>query len=122
MPRQRRVLPAGYPVHVVQRGVNRSTCFTRDADYLCYLQLLSQHARATACAVHAYVLMPNHVHLLVTPDESSGVSLLMKHVAQLYTQYVNRTTMRSGPLWEVVSSRASSPTTRICSPAIGTSS
>ncbi|HEX2828975.1 MAG TPA: transposase [Burkholderiales bacterium] len=92
--------PAGYPVHVVQRGVNRATCFCRDSDYLCYLQLLSQYSRAFACAVHAYVLMPNHVHLLLTPGESVGISLLMKHVAQLYTQYVNRTWHRSGPLWE----------------------
>lgn len=100
MPRQPRDLPAGYPIHVVQRGVNRATCFSRDSDYLCYLQLLSQYSRAYACAVHAYVLMPNHVHLLLTPDTATGISLLMKHVAQLYTQYVNRAWSRSGPLWE----------------------
>jgi putative transposase len=100
MPRRPRLLPAGHLVHVVHRGANRSACFSRDADFLCYLQLLSRHSRSCACAVHAYVLMPNHVHVLVTSDGTTGISLLMKSVAQLYTQYVNRTRCRSGPLWE----------------------
>jgi putative transposase len=100
MARQRRLLPAGFPVHVVHRGVNRAACFGRDTDRLCYLHLLREHARASACAVHAYVLMPNHVHLLLTPDDATGVSRLMKNVAQRYTQYVNRTQERTGPLWE----------------------
>src|SRR5688500_13119076 len=100
MARQRRLLPAGYPVHVVHRAVNRSTCFYRDTDYLSYLHLLAEHGRAFACAVHAYVLMSNHVHVLLTPDDGRGVSLLMKNVAQRYAQYVNRWHERTGALWE----------------------
>ena len=100
MARQPRLLPAGYPVHVVQRGVNRSRCFHRENDYLCYLQLLAEHTRMFACALHSYVLMPNHVHLLVTADDERGISLLMKHLGQRYTQYVNRAQRRTGTLWE----------------------
>ena len=100
MARQHRLLPAGYPVHVVQRGVNRAACFHKDPDYLCYLQLLTEHSRKFACAVHAYALMPNYVHLLVTPDDDRAISLLMKSLAQRYTQYLNRSRGRTGPLWE----------------------
>lgn len=100
MARQLRLLPAGYPVHVVHRGVNRARCFETDTDHLCYLHLLAQHARAFGCAIHAYVLMSNHVHLLLTPPDDRSTSLLMKNVAQRYAQYVNRTRERTGPLWE----------------------
>jgi putative transposase len=100
MARQPRLLPAGYPVHVVHRAVNRARCFEADTDYLCYLHLLSEHVRDSACALHAYVLMSNHVHLLLTPDDERGVSLLMKNVAQRYAQYVNRSRNRTGALWE----------------------
>jgi putative transposase len=100
MARQPRLLPAGYPVHVVHRAVNRARCFDTDTDYLCYLHLLAEHARESACALHAYVLMSNHVHLLLTPDHAAGVSMLMKNIAQRYAQYVNRSRKRTGALWE----------------------
>jgi putative transposase len=100
MARQLRLRLADYPMHVIQRGINRAACFQRDNDYLCYLQLLTEHASEFACAVHAYVLMTNHVHLLLTPQHPTGMSLLMKRLGQRYVQYVNRTCDRSGTLWE----------------------
>ena len=100
MARHARLRLAGCPLHVVQRGNNKSQCFHRESDYLCYLHLLREHAEKFGCAVHAYVLMTNHVHLLLTPEAADGASLLMKHLGQRYVQYVNRTQARSGTLWE----------------------
>jgi putative transposase len=91
---------AGVPLHIVQRGNNRIACFFTAADYRFYLRHLEELAGRFACAVHAYVLMTNHVHLLLTPSDSDGASLLMKHLAQRYVQYINRVYQRSGTLWE----------------------
>jgi len=85
---------------LVQRGNNRSACFYGDGDYLRYLHYLLELSRRFRCAVHAYVLMTNHVHLLLTPECEDGPSQLMKHLGQRYVQYVNRTYRRSGTLWE----------------------
>ena len=73
MPRQPRLDLPGVPQHVVQRGNDRQPCFFEDSDYLRYLQELKELALHRHCAVHAYVLMTNHVHLLLTP---TGVSSL----------------------------------------------
>ena len=100
MPRHARLRAAGLPLHVIQRGNNRTACFYADRDYALYLQHLEELARRFGCAVHAYVLMTNHVHLLLTPDGEDGASLLMKRLGQRYVQYVNRTYRRSGTLWE----------------------
>jgi len=100
MPRRARLRIAGVPLHVIQRGNNRCACFFSEYDYGCYLQHLGELAERYACAIHAYVLMTNHVHLLLTPHRSDGASLLMKHLGQRYVQYVNRVYKRSGTLWE----------------------
>lgn len=100
MPRRARLAVAGIPWHVVQRGNNRSACFFRDEDYVYYLNSLVQRARQHECVIHAYVLMTNHTHVLLTPRTKHGASLLMKDVGQRYTQYVNRTYRRTGTLWE----------------------
>jgi putative transposase len=100
MPRRARLRLAGLPLHIIQRGNNRTPCFYADEDYALYLYHLGEMAREFHCAVHAYVLMTNHVHLLLTPALSDGPSLLMKHLGQRYVQYVNRTYRRSGTLWE----------------------
>ena len=100
MPRRARLRIAGAPLHIIQRGNNRSACFFADQDYGCYLQHLGELAVRYACAIHAYVLMTNHVHLLVTPCQPEGASLLMKHLGQRYVQFVNRVYERSGTLWE----------------------
>jgi putative transposase len=100
MPRRARVLVPGVPLHVIQRGNNRSDCFHADSDYRFYLHVLSEQARKHGCAIHAYCLMTNHVHLLLTPAEPESIGLMMKGLGQRYVQYFNRTYQRSGTLWE----------------------
>lgn len=100
MPRRPRILLAGLPVHVIQRGNNRSACFFSEADRALFLHWLQELARRFDCALHAFVLMTNHVHLLLTPGSPAAVSLLMKHLGQRHTQYINRCYDRSGALWE----------------------
>lgn len=100
MPRRARRRLAGFPLHIIQRGNNRTPCFFAEGDYSLYLYHLEKLAGEFGCAVHAYVLMTNHVHLLLTPDRPEGPSLLMKHLGQRYVQYVNRRYRRSGTLWE----------------------
>ena len=99
MPRRPRLSAAGIPMHVIQRGHDRDDCFFADADYQFYLRHLEEQAIAQGCLIHAYVLMTNHVHLLVTPDSQYGVSLMMKSLNQRYVQYVNSVYDRSGTLW-----------------------
>ena len=100
MPRRGRLAVPGIPWHIIQRGNNRSACFYTEADYHRYLLTLTEQADKHGCAVHAYVLMTNHVHLLLTPEREDSAALLMKHLGQRYVQYVNRTYRRSGTLWE----------------------
>ena len=100
MPRRARIMLPGVPVHLIQRGNNRGACFFADEDHELYLDALRDLAEKFSCAVHAYVLMTNHVHLLMTGQEPDGVSLLMKNLGQRYVQHVNRTYRRSGTLWD----------------------
>ena len=100
MPRRPRITFAGVPLHLIQRGNNRQPCFFADEDYGAYLGWLEEYAQESGCAIHAYVLMTNHVHLLMTPRTSGGAGELMKRLGQRYVQYVNRTYRRSGTLWE----------------------
>jgi len=100
MPRRARLRVAGLPLHIIQRGNNRTPCFYASKDYGLYLYHLAQLASKFECAIHAYVLMTNHVHLLLTSEMYDGASLLMKHLGQRYVQYVNKTYRRSGTLWE----------------------
>jgi putative transposase len=100
MPRRARLVLPGVAAHVVQRGNNRGPCFFRESDCLAYLRFLGEFAGPCGCAVHAYCLMTNHVHLFLTPQDALGCARLMKNVGQLYSQYVNRTHGRTGTLWE----------------------
>ena len=100
MPRAARVVIPGMALHVRHRGHNRGACFFSDDDYSLYLRLLGHFARQHACAVHAYCLMTNHVHLVLTPDTGDSCAQLMKSLAQRYTQHVNRERDRTGSLWE----------------------
>ena len=100
MPRRARLAIPGIPWHIIQRGNNRSACFYAEEDYRRYLDTLNEMAEQHACDVHAYVLMSNHVHLLLTPHRQDSAALLMKHLGQRYVQYVNRSYGRSGTLWE----------------------
>ncbi|MFM9968799.1 MAG: transposase [Burkholderiales bacterium] len=100
MPRRARIRAPGIPLHVIQRGNNRGACFFADTDRQYYLHHLGRLADEFCCAIHAYVLMTNHVHLLLTPQDAVGASLLMKSLGQQYVQYINRVHGRSGSLWE----------------------
>ena len=100
MPRRARVLLPGVTLHLIQRGNNRSACFFSEEDYLFYLEHLADQARKHDCAIHAWCLMTNHVHLLLTPAKPESAGMLMKGLGQRYVQYINRTYRRSGTLWE----------------------
>lgn len=100
MPRRARLALANVPLHIIQRGNNRQACFFADEDYHFYRDWLSEQASKTGCQVHAYVLMTNHVHLLISADRVVAPGSLMKALGQRYVQYVNRTYRRSGTLWE----------------------
>lgn len=100
MPRRPRLQLPGVPLHIIQRGNNRSACFFADQDYHFYLERLREQAGKHGCDIHAYVLMTNHVHLLLTPKRQDSASLVMKHLGQRYVQYINREYQRSGTLWE----------------------
>ena len=100
MPRLPRLDFAGIPQHVVQRGNDRQACFAADVDYLRYRHDLADAARRFGCAIHAYVLMTNHVHLLLTPAEKGGVSATMQALGRRYVAYFNTRYRRTGTLWE----------------------
>jgi len=100
MPRRPRITIPGIPLHIIQRGNNRQACFFADEDYGLYLDWLQEYSRSTGCAIHAYVLMTNHVHLLLTPTQKESASNLLKRLGQRYVQYINRCYKRSGTLWE----------------------
>ena len=100
MARQPRIDLAGVPQHIVQRGVDRQPCFADTADYLHYRQELGEAALKHGCALHAYVLMTNHVHLLVTPAEPGGVSRMMQAIGRRYVACFNARHRRTGTLWE----------------------
>jgi putative transposase len=100
MPRRPRINLLGHPQHVVQRGHNRAACFYADEDYLFYLHWLKEGMKKYGSDVHAYVLMTNHVHLLMTPKRPDSISRLMQSLNRRYAQYVNRIYRRSGSVWE----------------------
>ena len=100
MPRRARLALGGIPWHIIQRGNNRAVCFYAEDDYQSYLHYLKTFADEFGCAVHAYVLMTNHVHLLLTPEREDSAALVMKHLGQRYVQHINRSYRRSGTLWE----------------------
>lgn len=100
MPRQARLVVAGMPLHIIHRGHNRCACYFADADYQYFLRQLGESAREHGCSIHAYVLMTNHVHLLVTPESKDSAWLMMKRLNQRYVRYANRKYERSGTLWE----------------------
>ena len=100
MPRKPRFFVLGAPVHVVQRGHNRSAIFFDELDYLEYLRCLKQAADNYGCEIHAYVLMTNHVHLLLTPERADSVARLFQNLGRHYVGHINKTYQRHGSLWE----------------------
>jgi len=100
MPRKPRFYIGGIPCHVIQRGNNHGACFFSDADHLLYLECLEDASKRFGVQVHAYVLMTNHVHLLMTPDNSDGISRVMQSLGRRYVQQINFRYRRSGTLWD----------------------
>jgi putative transposase len=101
MPRSARIVVAGYPHHVIQRGHNRQAVFAADDDYLYYLANLREWKEKLGCKVFAYCLMTNHVHLVIDPGEDDrNLAQLIKRIAGRQTRYVNKVEKRTGCLWE----------------------
>ena len=93
------VLP-GQPQHVIQRGNNRDIIFITDEDYDFYLETLGEACKRHQCDLHTYVLMTNHVHLLLTPHTEDGIGKVMQSLGRTYVQYFNDSYQRTGTLWE----------------------
>lgn len=100
MPRKRRFFVPGCAAHIVQRGHNRSATFFEHEDYETYLSLLGKAADRYGCEIHAYVMMTNHVHLLVTPVERESISKMMQTLGSQYVMLINQKYLRTGTLWE----------------------
>jgi putative transposase len=100
MPRQARLILPGIAVHIIQRGNNKGACFRTTTDYQLYLLHLRELSAKLGCAIHAYCLMTNHVHLLLTPPSADACIALMRNLGQRYVQYFNKRHDRTGTLWE----------------------
>jgi len=100
MPRVPRIEVPGLPQHLVQRGNDRQPCFFDDRDRRRYLDDLREIALKLDCAIHAYVLMSNHVHLLATPRERGDLGRMMQALGRRYVRYFNDRYDRTGSLWE----------------------
>jgi putative transposase len=100
MARHARLIVPGIALHIRQRGNNGQDCFRARADYLVYLAMFREIAAPRPCEVHAYCLMTNHVHLLLTPRDERSCALLMRDLGGCYASYFNRRYARTGSLWE----------------------
>ncbi len=100
MPRKPRFYISGVPVHIVQRGHSREPVFFEVSDYQAYLNWVQEAADRYGAEVHAYVLMTNHIHILVTPKDKEGVSRMMQYIGRRYVPYINHTYGTSGTIWE----------------------
>ncbi|MGH1441209.1 MAG: transposase [Cellvibrionaceae bacterium] len=100
MPRQPRFVLVGHPQHVIIRGNNRDPIFYAEEDYCFYLEKLIEACNKHDCSVHAYVLMTNHVHLLISPNQDNSISKAIQMLGRYYVQYFNYRYCRTGTLWE----------------------
>ena len=100
MLRRPRIHLDNVPLYIVQRGHNREPCFFAEEDYYAYLHWLGEALTKERCALHAYVLMTNHVHLLLTPAKAESVLKLIIALERCYVQYINKTYRRTGTLWD----------------------
>lgn len=100
MKRQARFCPEEIPVHIIQRGNNRNECFWSNQDKATYMKYLRAASIKYDVSIHAWVLMTNHVHLLVTPNQEYAVSRMMQYIGRMYVRYFNRKYTRTGTLWE----------------------
>jgi putative transposase len=100
MARLARLTVPGYPHHIIQRGNNRQPIFGDSADYEVLLSILDENAREFKVALHAYVLMSNHFHLLATPETADGIPRMMQAIGRRYVRLFNQKHARTGTLWE----------------------
>ncbi len=100
MSRKSRFMLPGVPQHVIQRGHNREPCFFADDDYHRYLHDFHEAAIKNQLQIHAYVLMTNHVHILVTPEQPFSIMHTMQDLGRKFVRYINHSYKRSGSLWE----------------------
>lgn len=100
MPRQCRYFIPNVAQHVITRGIDRQAVFFHQQDYALYREALQDAAATNDCLVHAYVLMTNHVHLLVTPLQERSLPLMMQAMGRHYVQRLNARYRRTGTLWE----------------------
>ena len=100
MARRTRLCPAGIPQHIIQRGNNRQRCFLDATDFATFANCLAEYSTHYEVAIHAWVFMDNHVHLLVTPMHDDAVSGMMQAVGRRYVRYFNDRYKRTGTLWE----------------------
>jgi len=100
MARLPRVNLPGIAQHVIQRGNNRQACFYEHTDYKVYLDKLREYSQKYHVEIHAFILMTNHTHLLLTPTTSNGISQLMQALGRYYVRYFNTRHNRTGTLWE----------------------
>jgi putative transposase len=91
MTRLPRLSIAGCPQHIIQRGNNRQACFFAEQDYTVYLDKLKNTAIRHDVATHAFVLMTNHVNLLMTVPSTDGISQVMQSLGRYYVRYINQT-------------------------------
>jgi REP-associated tyrosine transposase len=100
MPRQPRLIIPDVPLHITQRGVDRCPTFITNDDFALYLWALREASTYARCTVHAYVLMTNHIHLLLTPADPMSAATLMRSLGRRYVRYFNDRYRRTGTLWE----------------------
>lgn len=100
MARQPRFVLPGFPQHVIQRGQDRQRILIEEADYWFIWERLGAAAERFGCAIHAYALMPDHFHLLLTPLRENSVGKLMQNLGRYYVQYFNQKYERTGTLWD----------------------
>ena len=100
MPRPPRFIVPNIPVHIVQRGNNRRSCFRQRRDYRSYLAALRETSASYNVSIHAYVLMTNHIHILARPISEDAISRMMQQLGRKYVTYFNKEHGRTGTLWE----------------------
>ncbi|VAW74129.1 Transposase and inactivated derivatives [hydrothermal vent metagenome] len=100
MARLPRICPPGIPVHLIQRGNNKQVCFTATEDFAVYANWLHESSVRFGVAIHAWVFMTNHVHILATPQTPDSISRMMQVVGRHYVRYFNKAHSRTGTLWE----------------------
>ena len=100
MARLPRLVVPNQPHHLIQSGIDRQAIFRAPEDYSAFLGWLREAARQFKVAIHAYVLMPNHLHLLASPADATGLGRMMQWVGRHYVPYFNAKYQRVGTLWQ----------------------